>query len=783
MNITFLGAALPLVKTITPIEIEAYPMMKNFTTFNEEINSVGDLHKALVTHAKQGRCLLKGVPSRALNNEPRKGTTNSDTKTSWVCLDFDKHIATDVTNELTKLGIGDISYIIQYSSSHGLPENKGTISAHVFMLIDGEVPAPELKAWLMEKNLTVFRKTLMLSKDKCTISWPLDITTCQNDKLLYIGTPIFKGMSDPMGKEPRIALIKRKLNALPLKRIEHANINALKVEERKALNEMRKDEGLPIRTAKTTWVGEIEVHNKPDVCTVTGIKIGDDFTRLNLNGGDSWAYWHPTDNFEYIKDFKSDNWYRTKEMVPSYYAELVAQRQALNATPTDDGDLILAFRDLASSNYYNGLWNPKEQKLVLHQAKNETQLDHWMRSHCRFLGEYIPIWEMKYLPKEEFTIDEDAHVVNTFQRTKYMLLKPKSGQANKFPAIKSIVCHMLGVTPEHDPDKLFDHWINWLACIVQRKQKPRTSWVMQGTQGTGKGYVFNKIIKALLGTSNTASMLASNIEDDFNGWLENILFAFIDEVDVDDFKEKGRVGAKLKNNITEPTIPIRHMRRTAYDAPNHCCFMFSSNMPQPVHIPMNDRRYNVGEYQEKMLPTPDDTVVNKELEAFAQFLLDHKADIDQANKIVHTEARTRIQQLGLTSLVETCQIICDGDFEALWMAKPDERLINEACIVNEHTVNAMAYITLLKDIARNKFEGKLTRDELLIMLQYNVGNMPKTPNKFTSLLRHNKIHLTRMRKNNTPCYGLEVKWNVSKELRAELEEALIAKRMKLVKGG
>ena len=62
---------------------------------------------------------------------------------------------------------------------------------------------------------------------------------------------------------------------------------------------------------------------------------------------------------------------------------------------------------------------------------------------------------------------------------------------------------------------------------------------------------------------NVVSMLASNIEDDFNGWFENILFAFIDEIDVDDFTAKGRVGAKLKNNITEPTIAIRHMRRTA----------------------------------------------------------------------------------------------------------------------------------------------------------------------------------------------------------------------------
>lgn len=780
MQITFLGAALPLVKSFSPTSKDAYPLVTNFTSYNEEVKDPLDLFKAIDKHATQGHCLLKGTIARPLSNEPRRGTTSTDSVTQWVCLDFDRHETADIDEELTKLGVGNISYTLQYSASHGLDENEGTVSAHVFMLLSKPMAAPTLKAWVMEKNLTVFNDGLRLSRSKNTLSWPLDITTCQNDKLLYIAPPIFKGMKDPMGKNSRISFVKRKLSAIPVETIGEKHINALKVDERAALNALRVAEGLPKRTAKTTWVTGVEVQNKPDVCTVTETKDCGEYIRLNLNGGDSWAYYHYKDNFELIHDFKSDTWYKTKELVPGYYSELCDQRSAHTSTPTEDGDLILAFRDLQSSEYYNGLWNPKEEKLSLYRAKNETQLDHWMRSHGRFLGEFIPIWQMKYLPKEHFTVDENEHVINIFQRSRFMRMEPKHN--TRFPTIKGIICHMLGVTPDNDPDHLFDEWINWFACIFQRKEKPTTSWVMQGTQGTGKGYVFNKIISQLLGSMNAASMLAANVEDDFNGWMENILFAFIDEVDVDDFKEKGRVGAKLKNHITEPTIPIRHMRRTAYDAVNTCCFMFSSNMPQPVHIPEGDRRYNVGEFQNKKLPRPDDSVVNAELEAFAQFLLAHKADIVQANTIVHTEARTKIQRLGVTSLVETCQMIMDGDFEALWMARPDEKLLNESGIMNEHTTNAAAYILLLKEIARNDFDDKITRDELLIMLQYNVGNMPKTPNKFTSLLRHNNISLKRIRKNNVLGYGIQVDWKVSAELRRELEASLnlSKKRLKVV---
>ena len=779
MRVTFLEASLPLTKTITPEGKLPYPLVKNFTSHTEEIANIADFFKAINEHAKQGHCLLKGTLTRELANESRQNTTNTDSPTQWVCLDFDRHESPDIDTELTRLGLGDISYVLQYSASHGLDGNEGTISAHVFMLLERAVPAPTLKAWLMDKNLSVFHDDLRLSRSKNTLSWPMDITTCQNDKLLYIAPPHFVKVTDPMGKTKRISLVGKKLKTIPADRVGEKHITALKTEERKALNELRKAEGLPSRTAKTSWVGTVEVHNKPDQCTVTGIKDCGEFVRLNLNGGDSWSYWHNKDNFELIHCFKDDAWYKTKELVPAYYKGLADDKAALTSTPTETGDLILAFRDLRSSDYYNGIWNPTKKHLDLHRAKNETQLDHWMRSHGRVLGDYIPVWEMQYLPKEDFIVDEDRHIINTFAPSKYMRLTPRKN--DEFPSIKKILQHMIGVTDKNDPDKLYDFWINWFACIFHRQQRPTTAWISHGTQGTGKGYVFNKIITPLLGMNNVASMLAENVESEFNGWLEGKLFAFIDEVDVDDFSQKGRVSAKLKNHITEPTIGIRHMRRTAYNSTNTVQFMFSSNMPQPVHIPEDDRRYNVGEYQNTKLPRPDDAIVEKELMAFAEMLLAHKADIELANSVVHTETRSRIQRLGITSIVETCRIIKNGDFDALWMARPDEKTINNSGSYDEWTINAQAYCLLLKDIAKSGFDGKLTRDELHTLLEYNVGRMPRTPNKLTALLRHNGIETTKIRKGEGIAYGIVVKWVVSDEIRAEINRVFNDSKQKRLK--
>ncbi len=1051
MKIHFLGAYCPLVKSISPTETESYPLVEKFTSYTENVSTAKDLAKHIVLHADQGHCLLKGNIKQPLVDEPRRGSTNTDEATQFICLDFDKHEASDIETLLATMGLSDISYILQYSASHGLPGTEGTVSAHVFMLLEAPIPAPAIKSWLMEMNLTVFRADITLSRSKNVLHWPLDITSCQNDRLLFIAPPTFIDIKDPLFK--RITYVPKPLDTIPADRIPEKYLGALKHDAQSLLNALRKAEGLKPKTERTVWVGAIEVSSKPDVCTVTGIKQTGDFIRLNINGDTTWAHWHPINNFELIHSFRSDTWYKTKELIPQYYAQQVQAKADLAATPTDDGDLILAFRDLSSAVYYNGLWNPAQQHLELYKAKNETQLDHWMKSHGRTIGTFIPIWNIEYQPRQTWIVDADNHKINTFQRSQYMNLVPDP--AAQFPHIMEIIKHMLGWTTPED-NKLVDHFINWFACIFQRKHKPLTAWVAHGVEGclatetqivfrrgnrsggrvlsikeayekwngiyklglgqgrtwdlsiptyarcvkdeltvgysevfrivesgvkmlyrvvtddggsirityehpfmrpdgsftklcdlkvgdlilkrgeknahcipkgrnkarktihsiphhpyawqhiingknykrshkarlvweanmnglsleefvhilrhdpksamcmqyldpsiivhhldedctndnlnnleivdklnhdahharhtglgtiptvsrkiisitkdreemtydmtmkapyhnyvandfcvsnTGKGYFVKKIVTALLNATNVQTALIGNLEDSFNAWMEGKLFVFVDEIDVDDFSEKGRVTSKLKNYITESTISSRGMRAVMRDVINWTAFFFSSNMPRPVCIPLHDRRYNVGNFQARKLPRPDDDAVSAELEAFAQFLLAHKADIIQADSIIETEARKEIQKLGVTSIDQTCQDILAGDFEALWMTRPDEALMANSSIITPHSQNARAYCMLMRDIASQCLKNAhtmrnyiLSRDEILIILQYNVGNMPVTPNKFTTLLRHHGIITDRFRKDGLRTYGTKIDWQISEEFRTELQQYLI----------
>lgn len=775
INLNFLGANVALTKRFRKNgEKDAYPMVKNFTSYHEQISTLAEFLGVMTHHAKAGHCLLKGELTRTLNDESRQNSTRTDDSTSWICLDFDRHETPDLDLTLKEIGLGDYSYIIQYSASHGLPDTMGTVSAHVFMLLDQPMAAPALKAWLMGVNLNHLHRGLRLSRSQTVLSWPLDITTCQNDKLIYIAPPVFEApLKDPLAR--RIRLVKRKIERIVVhETIGEPSLAAVKAKARERLNGIRKEIGLPARRAETSWVGAIEVENKPDACHVTGVKDCGDYVRLNINNGDSWAYWHHKNNFELIHDFKTDTAYRTKELLPGYYASLKGERAEQASTPSEEGDLILAFCDKSTGRYFRGIWNPANKFLELNPANDRSQLNDWWMSFGRTPPEYVETWDITYDPKGDWIVDEEEKRINTFRKSKYMdLTADPNVTTDDFPNIYRMVRHFLGET---DNTVISDHFLNWFAVIFQRKAKPRTAWVNYGVQGTGKGFFMSKVVTPLFGKDNVAEVGIGNIEDQFNGWQEGKLFINVNEIDVDDFSEKGRVEARFKMLITDNVMPVRRMRQTMSQEPNHGSYLFSSNKQKPVMIPVDDRRYNVGNRQKTKLIPPREEDVENELKSFAEWLLAHKADIALASSIIQTESRQAIQKLSVNSMEETCQAILNGEFDSLWMNMVDDALLERGTLYNG---DEQAYNILIKDIGKRILEEgerqTLSRDDMGVILARNVGKTPREPNKLTSLLRHQGIETKQIRHKGRKTYGIHVLWHVSPDIMKEIEETFGAK--------
>lgn len=767
MKIVFLEASVPLTKTYSKTKAGVtktpYPFAWEFTSHEEDVNSLAQFEAVLKKHAALGHCALKGTISRPLVKESRAGSTDTSATTEWVVLDLDglpptveiagqaqpQTLTVDLL--LYEMGLGDISYIVQWSASMGIENQR--LRAHVFMQLDKPMAAPLIKQWLIQKNMEVsfLSKSMGLTKTGNAISWPLDVSACQNDKLIYIAPPTLKGIKDPLSGQPRIQLIRRKADKLNLNSTPINTTAKNRELTHKRIADLRDEAGLPPRKIKYKVVGSQEVMLAPDESVITEMKTERGFVYFNLNGGDSWAYYHPENNPDYILNFKSEPAYLTKELLPDYWQQLTGTGSSTRTSST--GLLYLAFCDRRTGVYWRGTYEAATDVLDINPAKNETQLRHFAKQYGVPIGDFVPEWDLVFDPNDMVRVDSQNRMVNKFQPTSIMLNVGKAPKAVP-PTINKVLTHALGGDKE-----IVKHFINWLATIVQTRDRTRTAWVLHGTEGTGKGLLINNIIKPMFG-SHVSLRRMEELNEKYNHFMEGSFLVFVDEVQTKALQNEQGVMAKLRNFITEETVPIRQMYANAIEVRNYTNWIFSSNMSDPVSIKRGDRRFNVGKYQPIRLEMTDAEVekIAKEVQAFYNYLYDYSADFELAGKVIESNDRETLISISENSIDTVGNAVINGDFHFFIDQLPtDESHKRNAMQMNRVT----EYINALKTImARTATNGKcnLAREELRTLFDYCVGNIPTTPNKFTSLLKHHRIHLAPVWVNNKTVRGIAVQW-------------------------
>lgn len=781
MDIVFLAAAKPIVKRYelneqNELVKHSYPHIANFTS----IEFSGPLLKFaehLKEHAAKGHCLLKGKINRALAEESRAGSTDPDTPTSWVCLDLDGVLGyTDLNEFLTQVQCADVDHVVQWSSSMGLLGHPG-LRCHVFMELDKEHHPKLLKHWLMGLNLhtPLLRSQTELTKTGNSLTWPLDITTCQNDKLLYIATPKFgKGIGDPFSKHtPRIQFIKRTKRTLsiPFPTPSKEALNEL-IDTR--VNELRVAANLPKRRrAAYKFEGSIEYMAKPNSATITGIKTERGFTYFNLNGGDSWGYYHPEDDATFIFNFKGEPTYKTEELLPEYWAKVSQQINQVNQvnTASPQGTVYLALRDFKTSLYYNGFWEPSTNKLTLSRANSETQLRHFLKQYNQNLGDYVPDWDLVWEPHNPVMVDLQNRRINTYEQSTHRQNAKASVKAKLPPLIKRVVEHALG-----GDGPTIQHFWNWLAGIFQSLSMTGTAWILQGVQGTGKGLIYNHILKPLFGRNNTVSKGIAGMESEFNGFLENKFIVFVDEIEKMNHVFQGKFNAMMRTLITEPELSVRKMHQLPYMAPNYTNLVMSSNQTTPVDIPPDDRRHNVGLFQTEKLQITQaeiDNVIPSELQTLANYLMSYAVDQAALRTPVMNEARRVLISTNRSALDTAIDALNQGDLSFFWDHLPSSK---NSPLDNMGAIKLMSFRTLLISLVTT-LETSLARDELHTLLDWCVGNLPSSPNKFTSLLKHHRVHLVQVWKNKRNVRGIRVNWRPDpawlKNALREIEEKVV----------
>ncbi len=758
MDLFFLEADQPITKRYSKapdgtLTKHPYPFVYQVTSHKESCPDIATFEKLILKHSKLGHTLVKGEISRPLVMESRAGTTDPDANTNWICLDLDgidQFQSVDLF--LEAIGAADVDYVLQWSSSMGV-ENKSGFRCHIFMLLRKPAHPQMLKHWLQNLNLQVpvLKAQLELTKTYNSLRWPLDITTCQNDKLLYVAPPIFdSGLKDPYPGKNRVSLHTRSARSLALPPITPTK-EALREVTNKTVNDLRVAGGLPKRkTTRYKFDGAVEYFASPDSAVITETKTERGFVYFNLNGGDSWAYYHPEDNPTFIFNFKGEPNYRTQDLLPEYWAQ-VSDRSA-NYQANTTGDIYLAFRDFNSGQYWNGIYNTFQDELRLAQAKSESQLRHFMKQHGQPIGDFIPDWDMCFDPNDPTVVDPVARRLNTFRPSEYFKDSSPPTLTTVPPITHKVMFHALG-----EDAITLDHFMNWLAVIVQTMDRTNTAWVLHGTQGTGKGLMFHSILSPLFGEWNTTAKRMEELEGDFTGFMKDCFLMFADEVEAGKSLYHSKVTAKLKNLIVEPFISVREMYRPAYMHRNRINMIFASNKNAPVEVDPDDRRFNVAPRQEKPLQISSVEVdqLHLELPAFYAYLKHYPVNIARARTPLNNAARATLidtNQLAIDGVIEA---IMKGDLERLWDYLPNEKPLPMSLGLRETAYHNFRRVLL--DHVQNQ-PVCIGRDEIHSLLEWCVGSMPSSPNKFSSLLGHHRIHLKVVWRHNRSVRGMDVAW-------------------------
>jgi hypothetical protein len=776
MELVFLEATQPLTKTFTKnannsITKSSYPTVYEFTSHIEPCKDLKDFERLLKKHAALGHCLLKGTIGRDLVKESRAGSTESNSPTEWICLDIDSLPGCkDIETFLKAVGLADVSYIVQHSAS-SLISNKN-LNSHLFMLLDEAHPAPLLKQWLigMNHSTPMLNNAMELTKTDTSLRWPLDISVCQNDKLIYIAPPILKGIADPYaGKtSPRIQLItKGKHHALI--NLNHTNVSANQAKTDKRINELREAKGLAKRKFNLKTEDGVQYLAKSEEVATYETRNDRGFVYFNINGGDSWGYYHPDGNPKYIRNFKSEPVYLTKELIPEYWAKVQAdekasiKEQALAPVELNtQGDTYLAFCDRKTSAYWRGTYNAQTNILDLNPARSSEIVKSFMRLHG-MAGEGpidIPEWDMLFDPTDSIRVDPVNRIINTFEPTVYMQAETKRKVKTIPKLINRVINHVLGNDPA-----IVKHFINWLAYIIQYRDRTTTAWVLHGTEGTGKGVLMNKIIRPLLGANQTAMRRMEELNEPYNTYMESCFVVFIDEVETKALANEKGVAAKIRNFITEEIITLRAMYRNGSPTRNYANIIFSSNKPDPISVPKNDRRTNVAKYQPIKLGMTQAEIdgIEDELQDFYDYMAMYAVDLIAVKTPIESADRDNLISISESSVDTISSALLEGDMGFFI----DQMPTTDDYKTNQLSLNRVTQYesTLKKIMERTMDTGHCTisRDELFTLFDYVVGGMPASPNKFTSLLKHHRIHISKVWVVSKTVNGIKVDWKDIKQ--------------------
>lgn len=806
MDVVFLEARMPLRKSFTPTGVTSYPLAKEVTSHHEKVTNLHEYADKLREHAKFGRCLYKGLLKRPLTQESRKGETDTTAGTRLLILDIDglpldvpglkgafnqdklRVISEKIVNQIPALQ--HVSYVACASSSCGTVESA---RLHLHFFLDDSVPPKALKTWIQKLNLDCFNLSLKLAPHGVSLKYPVDHCLADNSRIVYIAPPAFKEVDNPFADDnDRIIVVEKQMEIAPLSS-EIRNINPEQVAQEldAKITQLHESAGLrrkKLSTVSMSFNGKHDVVSNPNQMFMRYAYHNNQFCYYNVGPtGDSNAYYVYLDNPDIVWNFKGEPPFLFREADKDAYQEHLERFKSHKPIENTAATTPVIYLE-DGTNYLAMLYSKQEDAIIAEETIGDRgKLETWLANYGRAVPDMIPPAKRQFDPTSTtiFSTDEASGytTVNTFRPTVYMKQElpewvPNVGYRNAWmlqficPTTYKIISHMLAYD-----DVTICHFLNWFAYIFQNRKKAETCWVLQGTQGTGKGAFYRNICRPLWGEQYAFEKQLQNFEDDKNGWEERAMLVLIDEVNMKTLRNSGKTEALLKNLITDDERTIRAMRRDQVQTKSFTNIIMSTNDYDALNIPDNDRRYNVAPRQEVMLRTvyPEfvyqrdetDALLADEIEDMAAYLQHFEVNVPQAYIALENTAKQDAREAGKTSSQAFFTAVRKADLDYFSSVLYVQEVDMTMAVIAAKCRTAVS--RWLVDCKNNR-TSFVESEELRLLYQLIEGTREITSTKFARLCSKMGATVNAYRKNGKR--GTRVTWIMDKTLLDSALEAV-----------
>lgn len=590
-----------------------------------------------------------------------------------------------------------VSYFIHASSSMGT-KGKDIVSMHLEFILSEPVAPHKQKDWLTSYNLVAspYKENLSLGVTGLALKYPLDITVADNSKLIFIGIPYFEDMSqNPIANKDRIILVEKNkvmLDSEVLRLgVSVASINAMKSD---MIAQLRKSLSLPKVKAATKTITRdgkrVELLKNPDAMTIEIVNEDGDFVHCNINGGDSNGYYFLKHDPSMVQNFKDEPVFRLKDANEDFYYEML-ERYA-DEISQRRGRQYLVVRDANDKGKINAVEiDVNARKIYYHTQFDDLRAaTDWAAQYGEVLPESIPYAFITYDPTNSEIMErrkpsdgaQEEMYINTFQDSEIWL---KASSTTDFEAtyetagaVLKNVCPVSYFVLNHvlNGDRELNHFLNWIAAALQFKEKIGTTWLLQGVQGTGKGVMWEHILRPLFGKNNTKKSTIDELEDKFDAQFTTKTMVLIDEFRHSEAKGSKRLESRLKLMATEAEYSVRAMRTAYDDAVNFFNMIFFSNAGDAVRIEESDRRWNIAPRQKISLKkrinsgSEDDALekisayierIHEESDTLANYFRSFKVNRAQARNTLENDAKNSLRSASRTRTEDFAAALFTGD--------------------------------------------------------------------------------------------------------------------------